>query len=276
VKARILFLGTGGDATVVGKQRRGSGGIILQTEGYQFHLDPGPGALVRAKEYGINLRENTALLVSHAHMNHVNDINAVISAMTYDGLDRKGVVIATDSVINGSIQDDIRPVLTNHAASCVERVINVKAGQRVGIQHVEIHALHTFHTDPNGVGFKFFTPDFVLAYSSDTAYTAELAEHYKGSDILVLNVVYPADSRSKENLNMEDAQKIISKVKPKVAILTHFGNKLLEQDPIYVVREIQKSTGVQIIAAQDGLELHPTSYAAELRQKTLNLYSKGG
>ena len=50
---KITFLGTGGDAFVIGKQIRASGGIILQAEGLQFHIDPGPGALVKAAENGI-------------------------------------------------------------------------------------------------------------------------------------------------------------------------------------------------------------------------------
>jgi len=40
----IIFLGTGGDEYVVGKQLKGSGGIIVRVEGYQFHIDPGPAA----------------------------------------------------------------------------------------------------------------------------------------------------------------------------------------------------------------------------------------
>lgn len=273
MQPKILFLGTGGDSVVVGKQRRSSGGIIIRVEGYQFLLDPGPGALVKAKEFGVNLRDTTAILVTHAHMNHANDLNAVVSAMTYDGLDRKGVVISTESVIDGSIQDEIRPVLTNHATECVERVINVRAGQKVGIENIEIHALKTIHKDPHNVGFKFFTPNFILSYSSDTDYSPEIAEQYKGSDIILLNVVYPGDIKSKENLTMADAAKIIDKAQPKVCIITHFGNKLLDRDPIYEARELQKETGVQIIAAVDGLELHPTSYSANLKQKTLNLYN---
>ena len=53
--ARIIFLGTAGSTAVVSKQLRASGGIIIQVEDLQFHLDPGPGALVKAKEYGVNL-----------------------------------------------------------------------------------------------------------------------------------------------------------------------------------------------------------------------------
>lgn len=274
MQPKIIFLGTGGDITVVGRQRRASGGIAIRVEGYQFMLDPGPGTLVKARDFGVNIRSTTAVLVSHSHLTHSNDLNAVISAMSYDGLDRKGVVIAAESVINGSVHDEIRPVLTNHAAECVERVISLKPEQRVGIETIEIHALKTKHQDSTNIGFKFFTPQFVLSYSSDTGYSSDIAEQYKNSDILVLNVVNPKEDRSKENLNVEDCIKILNKTKPRMCVMTHFGNRMLDSDPIYQAREIQRETGVQVIAATDGMEISPTSYSAQLRQKTLNLYKE--
>ena len=82
MNSQILFLGTGGDSIVVGKQYRTSGGIILNLNDMQFHLDPGPGALIMAKMYGINIRENVGVFVSHNHINHANDVNAVIIAKT--------------------------------------------------------------------------------------------------------------------------------------------------------------------------------------------------
>lgn len=274
--SNILFLGTGGDSVVVGKQRRGSGGIVISAEGYQFHLDPGPGALVRAKELGVNLRGNTAVLVSHNHINHANDVNAVISAMTYDGLDRAGVLICAESVVDGYEKKNhsVPGFLMPKSKDSVERVIKLKSTQKVGIEDIEIHALKTNHLDPHCIGFKFFTSDFVLSYSSDTAYAPYIANEYKGSDIIILNVVHPAGEKSSINLSTDDAIKIISKVKPKMAVMTHFGNKMLEHDPIYEIRKIQKETGTQVIAAKDGLSIDPISYSAQMKQRTLNLYSK--
>ena len=78
IASSVIFLGTGGDSYVIGKQLRASGGIILQLDEDQYHIDPGPGSLVMARESGINLRANTALFVTHNHLNHANDINAVI------------------------------------------------------------------------------------------------------------------------------------------------------------------------------------------------------
>ena len=75
----------------------------------QFHIDPGPGSLVMAKNCGVNLRANTALLISHNHLNHANDVNAVISAMTYDGFDKKAKM-STDF----SVECHLSPIYSAH------------------------------------------------------------------------------------------------------------------------------------------------------------------
>jgi len=268
VESKILFLGTctGGASN---QQVRASGGIIVQTQGYQFFLDPGPGALIRAKQYGVNTRLTTALLVSHAHLNHCNDANLVIGSMTHNGLDPKGVIISSKSFVKGN--EDINPVLTKQHQKFVERIITPDCGQKIGIENVEIHALKTLHSDKDAIGFKFFSKDFVLSYSGDTAYSNEIVEQYMQSDILILNVPN-FEKKAEFNLNIEDATKIIKKVQPRLAILTHFGLKVLKEDPLSIARKIYRETGVQTISAKDGLVISPHSYSAELRQKTLNLY----
>jgi len=272
----IIFLGTAGDEFVVGKQLRASGGIIIRVEGYQFHLDPGPGALVRARQMGINLRENTAVLVSHSHINHCNDVNAVIAAMSHNGFDVNGVLISNMTFANGSEEAKMPPLLTKFHRNCVERIIAAKPGQRIGIENVEIQTLKAFHEDPNAMGFKLITPKFTLSYSGDTGYNKELIEQYKRSDILVLNVVYPkgAGKKDSNNLNIDDAVKIIDKVQPKLAVITHFGKDMVNADPINEARELQRATGVQILAATDGLTINPVSYSADAKQKTLGVYGE--
>ncbi len=72
--------------------------------------------------------------------------------------------------------------------------------------------------------------------------------------------------------NPRRRKKIINKVKPRLAIITHFGIKMLKADPLYEAREIQNKTGVQIISAKDGMTIDPISYSSGLRQKTLKMY----
>ena len=268
--SKIIFLGTGAQSIVLGKQIRASGGIIIQSGENQIHIDPGPGALVRAKEFGVNLRENTALLVSHNHIGHCNDVNAVIDAMTYSGLDRQGVLISNETLINGT--EDIVPYLTKFHRNCLEKVMVLKEGQKAAIYDIEIKAIPVVHSESNAIGFRILTPEFDLVYTSDTDYSNKIIEAYQGCDILILNVVNPTEYKTTGNLCTEDAIKIIEKVKPRLSIITHFGVKMVEADPINEAREIQKQTKQQVIAAKDGMSINPATYAAKSQQKSLKSY----
>ena len=272
IQASITFLGTGQGSFVIGRNLLSSGGIVIRVEENQFHIDPGPNALKNAALSGINIRANTALLVSHAHLNHSSDINAVIDAMTYSGFDKKGVLIANKTVVNG--EEHYTPTLIPYYRDFLERFIVLQAGQRVGINEVEILALKTKHSEPNTIGFKFFTPYFTLSYSSDTKYFPELIEEYKNSNILILNVPYLKKEEAKDNLCIEDAIKIIKGVNPRLAIIQHFAIDMVKSDPLYQIREIQKATGVQTIAAKDEMVINPLSYSVDKGQRTLQILTK--
>jgi len=268
----LVFLGTGGDSYVVGKQLRASGGFVLQVDENQFHIDPGPNALQRAKECGVNLRATTAIFVSSNSIFHANDVNAVIDAMTYSGFDKNGVLVASKSVFQGN--ESQSPYLQNFYRGCLERTISMEAGKRIGINDVEVQAMPARNADASAIGFKFFTPYFTLAYSSDTKYSIDVAEAYKGSHILILNVPTNNKKHTGFNLSTEDAVKFIQKVQPRLAIIQHFGIDMVKSDPIYEAREIQRQTNVQTIAAKDGMTLNPLSYAVDQGQRTLHAFPK--
>jgi ribonuclease BN (tRNA processing enzyme) len=269
MQPKIIFLGTAGESLVYGRQIRASGGIIVHADNLQFMIDPGPGAVTMAAQFGINLRDTDAVFVTHNHINHCNDVNAVISSMTYGGIDKRGVLVSNKTVYNGD--GEIKPYITKFSKSLVEKSIILEKGQTVGIGDIEIAALQAKHGDSNNIGLRFFTSQFNLVYSSDTRYFKELEEEYKGCDILILNIVHPFNEKGKQ-LSSDDAVKIINKVKPKLAIITHFGIKMLKADPLYEARDIQKKTGIQVISAKDGMVINPISYSAGLRQKTLKMY----
>lgn len=254
--SKIIFLGTAGH-DAVGKQAAASGGIVIQTEKHQIHIDPGPCTLIRALQTKINLKETDILLVSHNHLSHCNDMNLVIQKMTNYHQEKRGTLITTKEVLPMIIQNNLK------------EVVALEPGKTHEVDTIRIRALKAIHSAET-IGFKIFTPKFVVVYSADTSYSSDLIEEYKGADILILNVL--GDEKTKYNLNTDDAVKIINKVDPKLTIITHFNNDTLSKDPLYRAREMQKATNHQIIAATDGLEIEPISYAATSNQKTLYLY----
>jgi ribonuclease BN (tRNA processing enzyme) len=252
----ILFLGTGTGPAVTGKGVRSSGGIILTLGSNQFHIDPGIGAVMRASEYGVNLRETTCILLSHAHVNHTNDVNGIIEAMTYAGLDKKGVLIANKTCLKGT--DEYSPIITQYHRNLVERFIAVDRDQKIGINEVEIQTITARHNEPNTIGFKFIVPGMTITYSSDTVYAPDIVEQYAGSDVLILNI--PFIKKMPYNLCLEEAVTILNAVRPRAAILTHFSHEMINADPLYEAREVQKQTKVPTFAAKDGMLISPVPF----------------
>jgi len=268
----ILFLGTGGDSIVVGKQIKASGGIILELEGNQFLLDPGPGCLVRARQAGISIRNTIGVFVSHAHTNHSNDLNVVLEALSVSGLDRIGVVVCNKKVVDGDEKE--LPVLKNRNRDFVEKVLALGPGAKLGINNINISTTKTKHFDSEGIGFIFETPRYSIGYTSDTEFTEEIADQYNKCGVLILNCKYPTEMKEPGHLNTDDAIKFIKKAKPKLAIINHFGIKMIEANPMYEAREIQKETKVETMAAKDGLLINPVSFSSRMRQITLEPFSE--
>jgi phosphoribosyl 1,2-cyclic phosphodiesterase len=193
--------------------------------------------------------------------------------MTHSGLDKKGVVIGSTSVINGTETE--HAYLTEFHKSCVEKTITLTSESKVGIDDFEIIATKTLHADSTGIGLIIQTPDATIGYTSDTQFNAEIAKQYEGCTILILNLLYPFGMNKDECLNglcADGAVKIIQKAMPKLAIITHFGVKMVKADPLGVAREIQRITGVQTIAAKEGMGVIPSNYAARSDQKRLTSF----
>lgn len=270
MQPKLIFLGTGGDDIVVGKQLRSAGGLILQVFDSQIHIDPGPGAVTRAYDYGVNLRNNIAVLVSNNYLNCAAEVNSVISAMSLGGLDKKGVLITNKSAYEGFM--DMDPMLNKYYKNFLEKDIILESGKRLGINEVEIKATRTNNTDEDAIGFRILTPKFSFGYTSYTGYSSDLAEDFREVDIMIFNCTNPKGTQSSDFLGVDDIIKLLPKINPKLCILTGFGIKMHESDVIAQARMIQKETKIQTIAAQDGMVINPLSYSVNLRQKSLNQF----
>lgn len=261
---QIIFLGSGGGRKITASQARATGGFVVQVGKEQIHVDPGPGATVHAAQLGIDIIDTTVILISHFHIDHSNDVNAIIDAITFGGKEKKGILIAGELGKKSN--------LSEFHSNALEEFVKLKPHEKIEVKNVIVQATKTEGHSVYTNGFKIFTPKFVLGYTSDTNFFPGLIDELKGCDILIVNTLKPRSMRLKGHMNSNDVAKLLKGVKPKLAVLQHFGNSMLKANPIYEAREIQKKSGVQTIAAQDGLVIDPLSYSASLKQKTVNLY----
>lgn len=244
----IKFLGTAGARVVVSKQLRASGGIWLSLNGTNVYLDPGPGALVRciSSKPKLDPSKLDGLILSHRHLDHSADINVMMEAMTEGGFKKRGIVFLPKE----AVEDD--PVVLKYVRSYVKEIQFLKAGEsyKVGNISFSVPVKHIHH-GAETYGVKFEGEKCTISYIADTKFFPELIKHYKG-DIIIINVLRPAPSPL-DHLCMDDAKKLIKGIKPKVAILTHFGMRMLQAKPWVVAQEMGKELKTKVVAASDGM-----------------------
>jgi len=251
---RIIFLGTGGARYVVFQQIRASGGMWMELGGTKLLVDPGPGSLVRmrARRERLNPMDLDGIVLSHAHLDHSGDLNIVVEAMTGGGFRKKGLVLLPGEAL-------AEPgILLDYLKGCVDGLVVLEEGgsYRVGQVLIETPFRHIHGVETYGMNFR--SGDLTISYVSDSRYTDRLQEVYTGQ-VLIINVVRSKPS-DLDHLCLEDVETIVEKVRPEVAVLTHFGMSVLKAKPWVVAKKISEKTGIRVIAARDGLTLDLTQF----------------
>lgn len=259
--ARLVFLGSGGGRYCMATQARATGGFRIEMDGVNFHIDPGPGALVRAKEYGVNVKNTDVVMVSHVHLDHSNDCNAIIDAMTEGAKNPKGILIGNLSAIKGYENDS--PMLLKVYLKSLENTVVMKPGDSTNLKTITVKATPTRHTDPTCIGFRI-EGSKTISYTSDTEYFPELSKYHRNADLLIINVLRPDNDSWPMHMNLEDAIKLIKETEPKLCVLQHFGMKVIEKGPEAQAKKAEKETGVKVIAAEDGMKLDLNKNATPL------------
>ncbi|MBL7131588.1 MAG: MBL fold metallo-hydrolase [Candidatus Omnitrophica bacterium] len=248
----IKFLGTAGARFVMIKQLRASGGIWVKVKGTNVLIDPGPGSIVRCANSKPKLDpcKLDGIILTHRHLDHSNDVNVMIEAMTEGGFKKRGFLFLPQDALQGD------SLVLKHALDFVESVefLKEKADYKVGEFNFttgprNVHPVETY-------GLKFTINKKDVSLIGDTAFYPQILDFYK-SDILIINTVFYEPRPNVQHLSFNEAKQIISKLRPRKTILTHFGMTMLKAKPHLLVEDLKKELGLEIIAAYDGMSLIP-------------------
>jgi len=242
----ITFLGTAGARIMVANQILASGGLWLDLSGTEILLDPGPGTIVQSTKRKLRADKLSAIILSHRHLDHSADTNIMIEAMTQGGFKRHGWLFAPADALGSE------PVIFSYLKDYLEGVEVLQEGKSYSIGDISfttpvrhIHQVETY-------GILFRTPKHTFSYIADSRYFDGLCHSY-GGELLIINVVRLEANHPFDHLSVPDAEQIITELKPKVAILTHFGRTMWQAKPWEVAQRLSQDTGVTVIAARDGM-----------------------
>jgi phosphoribosyl 1,2-cyclic phosphodiesterase len=247
----IKFFGTGGARFVASRQLRATGGLWLHYKETNLYIDPGPGAIVKIRESQerFETADLDGIVLTHKHMDHSNDVNILIESMAEGGFKKRGTLFVPQDAIGED------PVVFRFVRNYLDDVVLLKEKGRYLIRDISFSAPVRHHHPVETYGLLFHL-NVTIGLIADTRFFDELPDYYR-VDYLIINVLrsQPIENHEiVEHLAVDDVRKIVTRVRPKAAILTHFGFKMIQEGPDVIAERLSDETGVNVIAAQDGMK----------------------
>lgn len=250
----IKFLGTAGARFVMIRQLRSSAGIWVRYKSTNIIIDPGPGAIVRCNNSRPSLDPTSldGIILTHKHLDHSGDLNVMIEAMTEGGFRNRGKVFCPKDAVGND------GVLLSYLERFPQEIVFLQKGEfsvndiKFSIPGKNRHSVETY-------GLRFDFDGEIVSFISDTAFFDDLVSYYKGSHILVVNVVFFEPREEYEHLSIPEAVELVKRISPRRAILTHFGMSVLRHKPHLLEQNIHRSTGLDIKFAYDGMSIEISS-----------------
>lgn len=291
----MTFLGVAAGGYAVSQGSR-TGGFILHTGNKRIHVDPGVSALRDIRDYTTCGGENLdpiltdTLLVTHNHIDHAGGVEEYAERwLPFSGLLKK-TIIANETLVKGNPDFDQGPRLDRYKKAKFD-VHSLDSGERIDLEDITVRATRAMHVeafDPitrrrggNCIGFVVETPYGRIGITGDTEYYESIADEFSDVDYLV---AYLVQERSRTNAEPErysagdiakgkeaphaqflgeiGVEMILKEIKPRVCLLTHYGDQLAtlmngrlvyKVIPEAIARRIENTTGIKTIACLNGM-----------------------
>ena len=232
---------------MVTKQLAASGGMWFDINGTQVLVDPGPGSIVQVTKRKLKPDKLSAIIISHRHLDHSADVNIMVEAMTEGGFNQHGWLFAPADALGNE------PVIFSYLKNYLDGVEILQEGKSYSIGDISfttpirhIHQVETY-------GMVFTAGGHTFSYIADSSYFDGLCDNY-ASELLIINSLLWEPREQVDHLALADAEHIIGVLKPRAAILTHFGTMVWRSKPWEIAEQMSQRTGVKVIAARDGMK----------------------
>ncbi|WP_456382086.1 MBL fold metallo-hydrolase [Persephonella sp.] len=252
LKNSITFLGTGGGRVVVFRQIRHSGGMWLNLEGINILIDPGPGSLVRIFEHGFDTRNLDVIIVSHRHLDHSSDLNAVVESATESTKKPLDLLASPEDVIEG---DD--PILLRYLRKGIGEFGIIRENTEINYRDIKIvGTVRHIHEGAQTYGIEFHSQEKKVVYVPCGRFYEGMLEGYsENADLMIFNTTFPAPVEKYYHLSVDDVEQMLLRYRPKKAVITHFSIPMLKSDPEKIAARLSRKADLPVIAAYDGLRV---------------------
>jgi ribonuclease BN (tRNA processing enzyme) len=276
-----ITLGTGGPNY---NPKRSGPSTLIRYKDFYFLVDMGNGTQARLNEASIPIGEIATFMFTHHHIDHNEEFDALFIQAWLKKGDNLNIVgpVGTRELYNfavGYYKEDLAYRSLRIGREFNENIaMNVREltdGASLKLNGILIRAAQVSHTIPT-LAYRFDVEGKSIVISGDTAYSENLVELAKGSDLLVMdsggvivkgkpqsNKAVPPSSRrpaqengknpSRAHSTLQEIATMAQKAQVKCLVLTHFSRgEVDEEATTTAIGEIYNGT---IIYGEDLMEI---------------------
>lgn len=180
------------------------------------------------------------------------DVGSVVESGTESNKRKFSFLLAPEDAIGG---DD--PVVLKYTMKGFEQIWQTEINREHYYEGITIRpVVEHIHQGAKTYSIEFSTDKkrFILV-PCGKFYEGMIAGYKKTPDIMVFNTTFLRSNNNFFHLSAEDVEKIIREVNPKKAVITHYSLLMLRENPTKVAKALSDRTGVEVIAAEDGLKV---------------------
>jgi ribonuclease BN (tRNA processing enzyme) len=268
---RIIFLGSGGGGKILTTQQRKTGGIYVESGDFSFVLDPGPGSLVHLTGLDLHPEKMKGLVISHHHLDAINDANALIETISDNDKENKQIpfLICEKHCIEMEKKSDPYPYITKYHQGLVKSMFPCSPRSIAKIGPLEVHCEKANHYSPI-LGYMIILGKVKIGYPADGSYFSGQEKAYDGCDVLIFNVPWPKGHDAPKGIHMtlDDAISFVRAMqqKPKLVILSHISHHMLRSNMYKQEKIISDATKVRCIGAEDFMEIDLDTHKIKILQ----------
>lgn len=267
---KIVFVGTGGGGSMVNLQVLSTGGMWWNIGGTDFYVDPGPAAVWHLRN-SVPIPLDPALLeaifISHAHADHIGDVNTLIEAHYWSTLVEngtlvigKGQVVKPHEMPEGTLallipQEGVdtsrNNVLFTFHRKLLKTLTFLKPESRYPIGTISLTTTKAllekpWYKDVEEYGFWIEHEKVSVGYVPETYYQKNLFKGFTPR-ILILNAMV----MQKEHEGWQSVIATARAIQPKRVILRHFSVYAVKLGREILAQELEKQTGIPTDVAYD-------------------------
>lgn len=247
----LIALGTG---TALPTPDHGPSGFVLKEGRTSVLVDCGSGMAQKLVKVGTGIEDLDAILISHAHLDHMADLPALLFSLNVSDVRRSKPldVIFSEKLrsvikdLHGALGKWIEPTLTD------VHYKPVRPGDQLTVGELSIDVFAVDH-HRTSVGYKLTTKSGAsVALPSDTQYCASMVKGVQGVDGLVIECSFTDETSKPGHMTPSQIIRLIKEAKPKLTMITHRFHAAQQAD---VLAQIGPHVSSEVLLLTDGNRL---------------------